>query len=301
MKRTRQDAQMTFLLRDRTDPVVYSVDVLLRYTPAKLVILDNMVKVEAYHGDTSNVVDGDHGFNLCDDDDIRMDFHTRYTLDQRQHILQQALPRRDHGDSLYMLADCNVLNRYLDWKSERCAQLVQVLHLIHKNMYCTRQKTFPLGAIYRYVNNDTCIVMWAITLRRHTVEISETALIAEGKAKIMSWKRDPFVDDVFMFLQGIRAYAKEKRDTIKFVHDNVHVSERNKKRISAMSLYKIFKGNNIELFHENTWKTCGPAFRYAFGQIVCHGMKYCIVQDDTHHADDAQNTTTVTRNVPDTF
>ena len=308
MKRLHQDGNIiTFIVvidkkTKRQESIDYDADVLIRYTPRQLQVLKDMSIVDAYHGDTSNAVDGNHGFNLCDDEQIRKSFHTDYTLDQREHILQQTLIRRTHGDSLYM-ADCSVVNRYLTWKRTHCIRLTTVLEVLHRHMFCHVEKTFPVGVSYRDVAiDDTYFVMWAIEVRLRKHNVARASLFVQIDERYSSWKRDPFVDAVFSYIDALRVYERDRTTGIYPMHDAVRGNVKAKKRVPTTTLYQEFREQKKHLFTDHIWTRCGAALGAAFRHIVCHGMKSCVVdKNDDDDADANKESAVIVRSVPDTY
>jgi hypothetical protein len=132
-----------------------SLQEIFYYTKDKLDILKDFLKVRNYHGNIGDILNGDHGFNLCKKD-IKEDFSNLF-VEQRARILRIFL----YSDNLEEITkeEQGIIERYNHWRDHELVILYRALFMVFERAFAMSKNLFPLGYNAFLKNTNLGIVL----------------------------------------------------------------------------------------------------------------------------------------------
>jgi hypothetical protein len=245
------------------DKVEFLLSVLFRYTFDGVDVLNKMGLVWEFDGDVSGgILDGLHGFNLCNDDELRLElFHGNFSLDQRSFILQHELPNRYFGrtDQINEMYD-NVIDRYFDWKRTTLPLLLRCLKMFHETVFRSNAPSLYSGIEYKQEPNVMKMLLWCYMSRRRTRVIhtdNNTITKTEYPYKISS-----LVISLWSLMKSMKIHGIK-------LHANHNVLPKNRGSADTYhTVYMEFRCEHFDKLSRDTWVKIHEPLFFTFTELA---------------------------------
>jgi hypothetical protein len=250
-------------------PVVFELTTLLEYTFEHVRVLGDMVRVAGYHGNTSDAINGLHGFNLCDDKSIRHRFHTELSLEERQRILQVTLVKRSFEGSTCLVE--TVVEDYFRWRTQRTEILYRCLQTLHMYMFKRENPTIPPACNFKNSRQRICVLLW---LRyEKSLKTSEGYTFLNSFKEITAYryipKRVRFIEQADHLLTVMERYVLDFQAhyTVLPAITLQRQKDARPQKTTPHKLYMNFQRQHKDLLDKSAWGKCAFCLFYVFKQL----------------------------------
>jgi hypothetical protein len=139
------DPLLTFIFSDDSTraPVSFPLSDIFHFRE-ELIIMQQMLQCENYHGNVADVLTGFHGLNM--DPTIRSKFHTMFSFSERKQMLQEFLPAFDHCTNIIdiPLEMLNLFKEYKAWRLQHLATRFHCANALYKQLFCYKSRIIVL-------------------------------------------------------------------------------------------------------------------------------------------------------------
>lgn len=137
----------------------------------ELEIMRDMLQCPRYHGDTSNVLTGFHGFNV--DPTLKHAFHSTLEYPERVRVLREYLPALDHHGQQCPEHVSALIERYRAWRARDLPLLFYCARGLYDTLFARRDRRrvieFPFTAcLDATVDRTFLMYLWmaAVTVEK---------------------------------------------------------------------------------------------------------------------------------------
>jgi hypothetical protein len=245
---------LKFTWGDDTDHYL-SCDILFRYGPRDLDVLQDMCQVKRYHGDTYHVSTGRHGFNLCSDNEIRQAF-AQLTLAQKEDVLRIQLSSVDWSTAAARNDNdiFDLIDRYYRWRQETMPTLTRCLHILFQHIFKARNPARVPG----YPGATRLGRMLDIRTKICSIASHDTVWFFESRvAPSLAPKSHPIFDELDLLFDQMAEYGK-------FLEKMYTFEPSDRGRFNKWAVYRMFRDQYGGTIPKKYWDRACTYFRQAF-------------------------------------